>query len=76
MKHTPGQKGGASKLWPQVRHWHWGTSVTNQTGLKPIGTVCNCRNRLPLRLTSALLHREHTSNSCRATSTKRMQPAP
>ena len=31
---------------------------------------------LAAHTTSALWHREHTSNSCRATSTERMQPSP
>ena len=59
-----------------LRHWHSGTSVISQTGLRPIGTVCNWRNRPPLRLTSGLLHFGQTNNSCRTASTNRMHPSP
>src|ERR1035441_4228883 len=71
-----GKRGETSKLWPHARHSHWGTSVTSHTRFKPMGTVCNSRNRLPLRFTWALWHRGHTSNSCRAASTNRIHPPP
>src|ERR1017187_7095510 len=71
-----GKRGATSKLWPHARHSPWGTSVTSHTRFKPMGTVCNSRNRLPLRFTWALWHRGHISNSCRAASTNRMQPSP
>jgi hypothetical protein len=44
--------------------------------LRPIGTVCNWRNRLPLRITSLLWQRGHTNNSGRVVSTNLMQPSP
>src|ERR1019366_3560224 len=71
-----GKRGETSKLWPHARHSPWGTSVTSHTRFKPMGTVCNSRNRLPLRFTWALWHRGYISNSCRAASTNRMQPSP
>ena len=71
-----GKGGVTSKRWPHSRHSHLGTSVTKNTGLSPMGTVCSSRNRRPFRLTSRLPHSGQTSNSGLTNKKNRTHPSP